>query len=95
VDEDDAGVEIPALAGDPLIDLVGHGMRHPPPACGLAHELQALAQGRLGEHVEEAEAHDDLPSPRVSTSPVISACALIACQSGYCTGLSKLVTWEM
>jgi hypothetical protein len=40
-------------------------MGHAPPACGLAHELQALAQGRLREHVEQPEAHDDLFAARL------------------------------
>jgi hypothetical protein len=47
------------------------------------------------ENTSNSRKRTTICSPRVSTSPVISACALIACQSGYCTGLSKLVTWEI
>ncbi len=54
VDEDDAGVEIALLAGEPLIDRVGDDVGDAAPVVGLGEELLA---GELlaGEHVPQPE----------------------------------------
>ena len=53
-DVDDAGMEIAALPGQPLVDLVRHGVGDGAPRLTCAAELQPH-QTLLGEHVPKAE----------------------------------------
>ena len=53
-DIDDPGVEIPALSGQPLVDLVGHGVGDRAPRLSRAAQLQAH-QILLGKHVPKAK----------------------------------------
>ena len=82
-DIDDPGVEVAALAGQPLVDIVGHGMGDVAPGIGRAAQRQAL-QMLFGEHVPEAEldgeqaavAGHDAPRHerlRIDDAPVLEA----------------------
>ena len=76
-DEDDAGVEIALLAGQPLVDRVGDDVGDAAPVLAVGEELLA-DQLLAGERVPQPEFG---PQPavglRASTRPVTSAWALI------------------
>jgi hypothetical protein len=83
-----AGVEVALLAGEPLVDDVGHLVRDAPPARVGRVEAQA-AELLAREHVPQAELDREVAAPAPWTMPVTRAWALICRQSGK-RGISRI-----